>query len=147
MRNDLIVRVPLIQVKIRVKSLLAVSSGWQTPLRVISCGGLRTLGVTEWAEGALKQRASQSHSQLMLSESERSYHVFWQLTRLVWILQHKARTEKQRVCVCVWVCASMCVNLCFCTFAGKCARGIFFALTLLPLTVKSLPQNLLSLTF
>lgn len=80
---------------------LALSCGVQTPLRVIICGGFKALGVTEWAggaEGALKRKARQSHSRLMLSESERSCHVFWQLTRLVWILQHKAGTV---VCMCV----------------------------------------------
>lgn len=74
---------------------LALSCGAQTPPRVIICGGFWALGVTEWAggaEGALKRKARQSHSRLMLSESERSCHVFWQLTRLVWILQHKAGT-------------------------------------------------------
>lgn len=81
----------------------------ETPPRVIICRGFRAPGVTEWAggaEGALKRKARQSHSQLMLSESERSCHVFWQLTRLVWILQHKARTV---VCVCVCMCAHVCV--------------------------------------
>lgn len=80
---------------------LALSCGVQTPQRVIICRGFRALGVTEWAggaEGALKWKARQSHSWLMLSESERSCDVFWQLTRLVWILQHKARTV-----VCVYV--------------------------------------------
>lgn len=92
---------------------LALSCGIQTPPRVIICGGFRALGLTEWAggaEGALKQKARQSHSWLMLSESERSCHVFWQLTRLVWILQHKAGTV---VCVCVWF---ICVHVC--VFAG-----------------------------
>ncbi|KAJ4938035.1 hypothetical protein JOQ06_002662, partial [Pogonophryne albipinna] len=45
----------------------------ETPPRVIICGGFRALGVTEWAggaEGALKRKARQSHSRLMLSESE-----------------------------------------------------------------------------
>lgn len=100
---------------------LALSCGVLTPPRVIICGGFRALGVTEWAggaEGALKRKARQSHSQLMLSESERSCHVFWQLTRLVWILQHKAGTV-------VCMCQNLCVCVCSYTFAGKCAPGYF----------------------
>lgn len=92
------------------QAFLALSCRVETPPRVIICRGFRAPGVTEWAggaEGALKRKARQSHSQLMLSESERSCHVFWQLTRLVWILQHKARTVvcarmRACVCVCVW---------------------------------------------
>lgn len=123
---------------------LAPSCRVETPPRVIICGGFRALGVTEWeggAEGALKRKARQSHSRLMLSESERSCHVFWQLTRLVWILQHKAGTV-----VWVFVCVFICVNVCFCAFARKCAPGLFFSLTLLPSTVTSLPHKLLPLT-
>lgn len=91
---------------------LALSCGEQTPLRVIICRGFKALGVTEWAggaEGALKRKARQSHSRLMLSESERSCHVFWQLTRLVWILQHKAGTV-----VCIYVCVCLCWFLHIC---------------------------------
>lgn len=105
---------------------MAAPCAVQTPRRVIICGGLGgPWGVSVWArgaEGALKRKACQSHSRLMLSESERSCHVFWQLTRLVWILQHKAGTVLR---ACVY----------FCTFAGKRAPGLFSALTLLPCTV------------
>lgn len=119
-------------------------TGW----RVIICGESRALGVAGWAEeawGAVRWKARQSRSRLMLSESERSCHVFWQLTRWVWILQHKAGTM---FCVCEWVCVC-CVCVCVLllhTFTGKCAPGLFFALTLLPCAVTSLPRNLLSLS-
>lgn len=103
----------------------------QTPLRVIICGGFRALGVTEQAggaEGALKRKARQSHSHLMLSESERSCHVFWQLTRLVWILQHKARTVEWYMCVLGLVGGLVCLYTCICSSAhllGNVPRGYF----------------------
>lgn len=96
-------------------SLLTLSCAVQTPPRVIICWGSSALGVTEWvggAEGSLKWKACQSHSRLMLSESERSCDVFWQLTRLVWILQHKAGTVC--VCPCVCRCVYPCVCACVC---------------------------------
>lgn len=37
--------------------------------------------------------------ELMLTESERSCHVFWQLTRWVWILQHKVGLFSLRACL------------------------------------------------
>lgn len=77
--------------------------------------------------GEMESAAGKQASQLMLSESERSRHVFWQLTRWVWILQHKVGpffTQHM--------------------FTGKCAFQLFSHWPYYPTTVMSLAHYLSS---